>query len=299
MNRIPHSLFFKTPCYQGVFYFFFTSCRKFLTGSLFRFDIMQYEQALEDMVMKLGLNQLSLAAGRPRHWGEHPVLLPAISVALPGLDPGAAHVGDLLILPKNENIVAVRRLVVLLPENDLDECTLAQRIWSLAAPGSLDILFLVLASNQNVQAHLRRRLATLAAIIGHRQIKVSTKMAVETNWVKAVEQVWQLGDILLCFDRHMRYHSRLRRQRLGIYLAMVMNVPVYLLAGMHVGLPLRALDTLREGLALVMALFVIIAFAWLQISVDQVMDGGLLALVLCLTVFIEMLCLLGLNDWMG
>jgi len=244
--------------------------------------------------MKVSATQLSLPVDRLRRADAYPASLPTISTPLPSI-----HAGDFLILPENANVVATRRLVVLVPENELDERALAQRIWSLAAQGPLEVLFLALAPNWDAEAHLRRRLATLAALTGDRQVDASTQLACEANWVLAVEKVRQPGDLLICYDRHTSDSWRLQRQHLGAYLSTATNVPAYILVGLVLGPSPRLLNMVRELLALAASLFVIMAFAWLQIRIDQAMDGGLSTLMLCLTVFVEIACLVKLNDLVG
>src|SRR5215469_11747023 len=69
-----------------------------------------------------------------------------------------------LLMPDGASLAAPRRMVVLVPDVDLDEAVLARRVWSLAAGGRLAVLYVGLAASTTEEPQARRRLATLAAL---------------------------------------------------------------------------------------------------------------------------------------
>src|ERR1700720_2038974 len=69
-----------------------------------------------------------------------------------------------LLMPEGVSLPPARRLVVLVPYLDLDEPALSRRIWNLAAPNKLAVLYLGLSPSTSEEPHARRQLATIAAL---------------------------------------------------------------------------------------------------------------------------------------
>lgn len=86
----------------------------------------------------------------------------------------------------------IRRLVAVVPDAELNEAQLAQRVWLLAQPHRLEVLYVGLAVTPENEARLLRRLATLAAITR------TAHMAVET-WVQPAPDrplTFRTGDLV-------------------------------------------------------------------------------------------------------
>ena len=78
------------------------------------------------------------------------------------------------------------RLLVLVPDLDLDEVDLARRVWSLAEPRSLPVLYLGMSAEPFRESLVRRRLATLAAITRDDRIQVNTRYLPVHKWLEAI-----------------------------------------------------------------------------------------------------------------
>jgi len=109
----------------------------------------------------------------------------------------ASEVGGLLVI-QNQNIAAVRRLVVLVPNQDVDEVILAHEIWNAAFPPGLAVLLLGLCLNPNDEPRARRRLVTIAALIREPRVSVEMQLDFGRNWIPSLKSVLQRGDIIIC-----------------------------------------------------------------------------------------------------
>ena len=120
-----------------------------------------------------------------------------------GMEPGR------LLLPANLALPAPTRLVVLVPNVDLDEAALARHIWKLAAPRQLAVLYLGWTAGPETEAELRRRLANLAALTRDEGVVVSARPATGEGWLPALRGVWRPGDLIVA-------HSELRVRLWGL-----------------------------------------------------------------------------------
>jgi hypothetical protein len=110
---------------------------------------------------------------------------------------GASEIGGLLVI-QNLSIAGVRRLVVLVPNQDVDEVALAHEIWNLAFPPGLAVLLLGLCLNPNHEPRARRRLVTIAALIREPRVPVEMQLDFGRNWTPSLKGVLDSGDIVIC-----------------------------------------------------------------------------------------------------
>jgi len=90
------------------------------------------------------------------------------------------------------------RLLALVPDLDFDEVDLAQRVWSLADPRGLPVLYLGLATQPDRELLVRRRLATLAALTRDNRIHVDTRCQRAHGWAEAIADAARPGDLIVC-----------------------------------------------------------------------------------------------------
>src|SRR5690349_6280468 len=90
-----------------------------------------------------------------------------------------------------------RRLIVLIPEN-LDCSRLTRRIWELANTTGSSVQLLGLCRNTAEEMSLRRELVTLSALIQDAKINVDIRIEIGYNWLKAVKNNYQDGDMIVC-----------------------------------------------------------------------------------------------------
>lgn len=188
--------------------------------------------------------------------------------------------------PEREVFQPARRLVVLVPEENLDEGRFVRLIWSLASTHHLSVLFLCLNPNPVLEARARRRLVTLTALTQDDQVPVQAHLASGANWVQAVQAVWQPGDFVVCqAEQWTRVWGRLKP--LSEALVITLKMPVGMLSGLYSETPVPP-----RGLA--MSIFqwgglssIGLGFLWLQMQIVQQTQNEFQTLLLCLSVLAE------------
>lgn len=164
---------------------------------------------------------------------------------------------DLVVSPANVDsglVASIQRLVVLTPQVDGLEAELARRVWLLAAPRGLDVLYLSLVDDTRNEPLSRRRMATLAALTRDPQMQVETALSFESDWPAAVRSVWRPGDLLICPVEVMRAVSTL-------------HIPLYMLDTLGGSMPRRLQATLARWAFALLPYVIVIAFFVLQAQV--------------------------------
>jgi hypothetical protein len=218
------------------------------------------------------------------------------SLTAPALPPPA--IGRLLI-PADQPLPPAQRLVVLVPNTDVDEVELAHRIWSLASPRGLDVLFLSLIGEAQAELQARRRLATLAAVTRDDWTRIETRFEMSRNWLEAVEHVWQRGDLIVCHAEQMIPKWGLGRQALAPAIVSCLNLPTYILSGFYPKLPTDRPNRFARVLLGVPPLLLLVGFFALQVQIDRQTQGWLSIVLLSLSVCVELGLFLAWHRWMN
>ena len=114
--------------------------------------------------------------------------------------------GTLPIRPR-----VILRLVVVLPDMDMREAPLAQRLCALAAQGVAhgttsnfaDVLLLSVCDSWVNESPIRLRLALLMALLHDAGLNVSTDVRVNADWPTWLQSLHQPGDLVVCFAEHV------------------------------------------------------------------------------------------------
>jgi hypothetical protein len=136
---------------------------------------------------------------------------------------GANLIWDQKVLPP------ASRLVVLVPDFSIDEIDMGRRIWELAQMTCNDILFLSAVRNLDEELISLHRMAALYACAQDRLIRVQTRLEFGLSWQKAVRQIWQPGNLIICCPDHKIRFNLFQRRHLGALLARDLKLPVYVL----------------------------------------------------------------------
>jgi len=120
----------------------------------------------------------------------------------------------------------VRRLVVLIPDLEVDEATLSRKIYALAQDHKLDVLLVSLVDDPGNEFHALRRITSIAAIIRDAWVHVETQVVFGHNWLKALKPILQPGDMIICSEGQTTPYRLLQRKPLDLALAMALHHPV-------------------------------------------------------------------------
>jgi hypothetical protein len=241
-----------------------------------------------------------------------PISIPSVANQVPGtamditrILPGfpfheaAEFSEDVFIAPQRFPLGPTRRLVVLIPESDLDENALAHRIWNLASLTGLQVLFLGLSPDEESAPFIRRRLALLASAIHQGEVRARSSVVVGVNWSRAVKKVLHLGDLVVCIEGHKVPRRGFGRWRLGEALSADFDVPVYLLAGLQIGRSPVQLQSVRSLIAWSLSIIVLLTFGGFQVWISQNDNSTLSVWLICLTIVAEGIALFKLIEWIG
>jgi len=181
------------------------------------------------------------------------------------------------------------RLVVLAPGQGLEALALAQ--W-LASPVSLhrpSILFLSVVQSLNEEPCARVQLSDLTALTSGFPVKVESELILGKNWVDAVCEVWQPGDLVICYAEQTISISGAARYPLWVALSNRLDASVFALTGFcreSLRRPrTRATEAVWWGVAL--ALVAARAAGVLQAWISQHVIGWAHQILLILSVLAE------------
>ncbi len=200
--------------------------------------------------------------------------------------PMPSTAGALLILA-DQPLPPARRLIVLVPDTDVDESELATRIWSLASPRGLAVLYLGMIRDVRAESLTRRRLITLAAITRDDWAHVETRLEFEGQWVQVVRRIWEPGDLIVCHAEQALSGGNLKRRSLAQSLVAALNTPVYVLSGFYPELPTEQPKWLARLLAWLPPSGILVIFFALQVRMTQATWGWIQTALLCLSVIVE------------
>lgn len=185
-----------------------------------------------------------------------------------------------------DTLPAAERLLVLVPFPLGDEPGLAQRIWGLASPRRLKVLYLGLCANPETEPRARRQLASLAAMTRDDWSRVDTRLEVGSDWIKTTRAVFQTGDLIVC-HAEQQLASRARRQSLGNALAAALEAPVCLLSGFCSELPEKEPGGAGRVFSWAIPIAIILAFFVLQMRIEMLTKDWAHAVLLVISVAAE------------
>jgi len=192
-----------------------------------------------------------------------------------------------LLIEEGMALPVANRLVVLVPNQDIDVATFSRRIWSLAFPDRLDILLITLPGDSDYLLTAERRLTTIAAILRDPRLHIETQVFSSRSWLKIARQVWQPGDVLVCPAEQAISTGIAKRKPLGLALATALKAPVYQLKDFYQppapGLP----NWIKAIPYWVVLLATIAGFFKFEAVVDASVKGWIGTLLLLVIVTIE------------
>jgi hypothetical protein len=191
-----------------------------------------------------------------------------------------------LLMPEGVSLPPARRLVVLVPDLDLDETALSRRIWNLAAPNKLAVLYLGLSHSTPEEPHARRRLATIAALTRDDWVNVNTALAVQEDWASALRPLLRSGDLIICHSEQTTRSWRGARP-LGNALCQALQVPVHLLEGFYAGDPAQPAHPTARFVFWGGSVVILASAFWLQVQISALPKNWAESALMVLSVVAE------------
>jgi hypothetical protein len=171
------------------------------------------------------------------------------------------------------------RLIVLVPGLDIDLDAVTRRVWELASGTGAHIKFLSLCSDMAQEPGLRRRLATMAALVKDGNVSADIEVVSGRNWVEAVKSRRQAGDMVVCCSEQ---RTGLTKRPLSQILQSDLDIPLYVLSGLYPQGDSHP-DWLPRIVVWVGFIAIILGFFILQIKIDQIAEELTITLQLLVT----------------
>lgn len=193
-----------------------------------------------------------------------------------------------------QNSEPVRRLIVLVPQFDMDIAPAIQSIWELANSIAASVQFIGLYADAADEPSLRRDLVIMSAMMKDHKVSTEVEVLFGKNWVEMVKSRWQAGDIVVCFDEQ---RIGLLNQPLSQVLQTDLDIPVYIIYGPEprkISQGWLSQVTLWAG-----CIAIIVGFFLLQVRIDQFIQGSAHTIVFAFSVCIEMLLIWIWNNIFG
>jgi|SRR4026207_22376 hypothetical protein len=182
----------------------------------------------------------------------------------------------------HSDIVPAHRLIVLVPDADLDYAAATRRVWELANELGAHIQFIGLCKDVVQESSLRRQLVTMTAMVQDGNTSAKAKIEFGNNWVNVVKSNWQVGDMIVCFAER---HAGLLYGPLSQILESNLNFPVYILSGLY--LQKSKSNWLSQVMVWSGFIGIIICFCMLQLKIVQLPEGGFQNILLILSIIPE------------
>lgn len=158
-----------------------------------------------------------------------------------------------------------RRVIVLIPDLEIETGRTARRVRELAYQLDRQIQFLGICADSDHESAVRRQLVILASLARDDRVSAEVQVEAGLGWLPAALTHWQPGDRLVCFEGQ---RIGLRRRLLSQVLESRLQTAVHIL-------PLPPGEYRRHSrlkgmlLAWPGSLVIVALFLWLQIRLSQ------------------------------
>lgn len=136
------------------------------------------------------------------------------------------------------------RLIVLVPDLDVDFPAFAQKLKELAKAIESRVQLLGLSRDAAHEPGIRRRLVTLSAMMEEKDIFVESTVEIGRDWVDAVKSYWREGDVIVCFAE---YRPGFNDKPLAQILERKLAAPIYIISGLYHE-PVRTNSSLKKSI---------------------------------------------------
>lgn len=189
------------------------------------------------------------------------------------------------ILTECDPLPSSRRVVVILPDTNIDVVALPKRIWELAAPDRRQVLLMIKPCREENEFYARMNLVTLSALIRDDHVHVEMQLVLGAPIDQAARQYAQPEDIFVCFEEH-QVSKCLKKKRLADLLAQKTGLPVYTLKGSALEMTDPISDLLKDTLLLMFCMALLVVFFVFQVWIDKNTSGVWRGSLQLITVFI-------------
>jgi hypothetical protein len=192
--------------------------------------------------------------------------------------------GGKVFVAQGSTVQPVRRLIVLVPNVDMDEVRVAREVWELASPQKLHVLLLSMCIGISEEYQIQRRLINLAALIRDPRITVEFQIEYGRNWLRGVRSVLDDGDVILCHEEQsvgLRHGSLVNRLS-------ALQAPVWTLSGIHPSNLAPHSRWLSITIFWFVTIVLLAGFFYLQTQINTISDSLAKNVLFCLSILVEL-----------
>jgi len=135
------------------------------------------------------------------------------------------------LLPNDGGSRAARRLVVLVPDQDVDVIRFSRAIRGVMDPETTHVLLVTAVNSVEAELAARRRLATISSQVSDFYLYVEVRIVWNRSWIAAAQEVADEGDRIACPPEMTVRVSLRKRQALDAAIARRLGLPVIPLPG--------------------------------------------------------------------
>lgn len=195
-----------------------------------------------------------------------------LDVSPPTFKVAPASISDLQPAP---------RLIVLVPESEVDAAILARKIRELANTLESRVQLIGLSKDATHEPAIRRRLVTLSAMVEDSHVFVQSNIEFGNNWLNAVKPHWHSGDVIVCFSEQNS------GKPLNQILESNLHATVYVITGIQYTKEHSSPFWRSNTLAWTGSIGLILAFLWLQLKLTQPPQDWAQTILLYTSLFVE------------
>ena len=189
----------------------------------------------------------------------------------------------------------IHRLIVLVPQLDIDLGPSMQQLWELATAMNASVQFIGVYADSMQESSLRRDLVIMSAMVKDNKISTEAEVIYGTDWLEIVRSRWQPGDMVVCFAEQ---RVGLFNQPLSRLLQSHLDFPLYILSGSEPKRVFRS-RSLTQLFGWIGSIGIIVGFFLLQIHIELPSQSWVNNTLFLISMFVEIWILWRWNNLFG
>lgn len=179
------------------------------------------------------------------------------------------------------------RLVVLTPDQDMDEVHFSRDIWSFALSKKMDVVLVTIARNAEEIHSAQLRLATIGSMIRDPFVQVDSEVIHTRSWIKAAKKISRSDDAVLCPTELTLAEGLGKRRAMSEILSENLKLPVYTMSGYFADRQVMLSRVIRHVFYWFVLLAIFAGFFKVETSADLFLKGQIGQMVEFLIVLVE------------
>jgi len=188
-----------------------------------------------------------------------------------------------MIIRPADAFSVTRRLIVLMPNVNFNVAYLARRVVEITCLENMTIVFIANAADKKDEYRVRRRLATLAALMHDECARVETHFTLDQNWARVLNALYQRGDVIVCQAEQIGRNGVSLRNELEDLL----KAPVYVIGGLYPHTKQRKFHFTSWAVKFLIPAIIFFGFLGIQIPIDRATSGVTHLVLISFTVIVE------------